>query len=222
MVELHRWAAAKDLVLDFLLDVWFCRIWGLPKVVCRLQNIVVGWEKAQHLCAFMQSDWSKWSFTLIWPEQSSAIWKYGGFTQCIKAEHAYLLLGAMKMFSPLHFTASAYLIQWMWVCSLHCCWGFIHSLYGIIKSFWKAIECINHCYRWVDSFLCYFPCSIMWSNVLSGLFQQSYSRACAWLTWVIPKINMWAIPWHTGSVYSPIAPNTQKLLIECNLNNCSL
>lgn len=49
------------------------------------------------LC-FPQPDWSKWSFTLIWSEQLSAIWKFGIFTQCIKAEYTHLLLGALKMF----------------------------------------------------------------------------------------------------------------------------
>lgn len=177
------------------------------------------------LLCFSQPDWSKWPFTLTWPEQLSAIWKYGIFSQCIKAEYTYLLLSAMKMFLPLHFTASVYLIEWMWVCSLHYCWGFIHSFHGIIQSFWKAIECINCCYRWTDSFtgfLCCFPCPVFWSNILTGEFQQLYSRACSWLTWVSPKIKLWAVSWHAGTVYSEIAPNTKKFFIECNLNNCSL
>lgn len=132
------------------------------------------WDEENHgtsmLLCFPQPDWSEWPFTLIWPEQLSAVWKYGIFTQCIKADDTYPLLGAMKMVLPLHFAASVYLIQWMWVCSLHYCWGFIHSFHGIIQSFWKAIEYINHCYRWTDSltgFLCCFPCPVFWSNILT-------------------------------------------------------
>lgn len=115
-VELHEWTMAKDLSLDFPLAAWFCSISVLQRLFHtevfkgRLQNIVVESRKPWHLYA----DWSKWSFTLIWSEQSSAIWKYRIFTQCIKAECIHLLLGALKMF----FTTAFYVCvpcQWMWV-----------------------------------------------------------------------------------------------------------
>jgi len=73
------------------------------------------WDEENHsirlLLCFPQPDWSKRPFTPSWPEQPSAIRKYGIFTQCIKAEYTYPLLSAMKMLLPLHFTASVYLIQ---------------------------------------------------------------------------------------------------------------
>lgn len=145
----------------------------------------VGFEDFQRLFADLRILWGEethgistllrptqpdWPFTLIWLEQLSAIWKYGVFTQCIKADYTCLLLGAMTMFLLLYFTTSLPFIQWMWVCSLHYRWGFIHSYHGIIQSFWKAIEYLNHCCRWTDSltgFLCCFPCPVSWPNTLT-------------------------------------------------------
>lgn len=172
-VELHAWTVAKGLSLDFPRGASFCRIWGHPKVACRLQNIVVVWRKPRHLYVFMlPSAWlSKWSFTLIWPEQSSAIWKYGVFTQCIKAEYTHLFLNALKMFLPLHFTVSLYLTSECESTCLHYCWVVIHSFHGIILSFWEAIEYLNRCDTWTDSlagFLCWFPRPVPWSITLTG------------------------------------------------------
>lgn len=161
---------------DFPLGAWFCSIWGHPGLVCRLQNIIVGWENHgihMPLC-FPQPDWSKWSFT----------------------EYTHLLLGALKMILPLHFTASVYLTSECEFASLHSYCVYIHSFHGIILSFWKGIEYLNHCDVWTDSlagFLCCFLHPVPWSITLVhhlillklNSFSSWMPRACSWLFFLL-------------------------------------